>query len=94
MQDFTQIVLIISEFFVTCEILLLLRWFYLALHPSETHLSLKVHASLLEQETLKLEIVRSLIRRIETNLNFCKILLLLVSALPYFCSEVFLGLVH
>ena len=82
MQDFTQIVLIISEFFVTCEILLLLRWFYLALHPSETHLSLKLHASVLEQETLKLEIVRSLIKRIETNLNFCKVVVVVVVGPP------------
>lgn len=82
MQDFTQIVLIISEFFVTCEILLLLRWFYLALHPSETHLSLKLHASVLEQETLKLEIVRSLIKRIETNLNFCKVAVVVVVVGP------------
>ena len=82
MQDFTQIVLIISEFFVTCEILLLLRWFYVALHPSETHLSLKLHASVLEQETLKLEIVRSLIKRIETNLNFCKVVVVVVVVGP------------
>ena len=82
MQDFTQIVLIISEFFVTCEILLLLRWFYVALHPSETHLSLKLHASVLEQETLKLEIVRSLIKRIETNLNFCKVVVVVVVGPP------------